>query len=375
MKKLCSTLILSLLLTSFVATQAQSASKSKKSSKKKKQTTVAAATPAPTAAPVETAPQVARNNGIPREKLAIAYNTAKELYAAKQFDKAKDIFKKIATVATDSDISANSLYLYSQCAFRTEDYSACVRGLNVLSKRWPNAPIIKTGYVSRFCYFLINEISHLQTNWDYYRFKERTDETGNPVWKESVPPGFKIKRINFKLAFGLFKVLKRIEPTSNLTLDCKTKLDKMLNSPITMVWVDEKAPPNKYGHPADFFSVFSTVEKKDFSNVICERMFFDWKSEKFYQFLDMYDDVRNLKPRFIAKTKIPEDADPNAVLTTPSGVSAPPPPPGAPVTLPQAQQDPSIVLTLNKLFLISGYNPYEDSYTNLIESSPTDLNL
>src|SRR5581483_1613897 len=142
-----------------------------------------------------------------------------------------------------------------------------------------------------------------------------------------------------------------------------------------MVWVDEKAPPNKYGHPADFFSVFSTVEKKDFSNVICERMFFDWKSEKFYQFLDMYDDVRNLKPRFIAKTKIPEDADPNAVLTTPSGVSAPPPPPGAPVTLPQAQQDPSIVLTLNKLFLISGYNPYEDSYTNLIESSPTDLNL
>ncbi len=123
------------------------------------------------------------------------------------------------------------------------------------------------------------------------------------------------------------------------------------------------------GPSGGFPFIFFNQRKKDFSNIICERMFFDWKTEKFYQFLDMYDDVRNLKPRFIAKTKMPDEADSLPVA------AAPPAPGGPSAAATVAQQDPTIVLTLNKLFLVSGYNPYDDSYTSTIESSPSDLNL
>jgi tetratricopeptide (TPR) repeat protein len=364
MRKLCLTFVFILIALPFTSKNAYSGTHKKKS---KKQAAVLASTtpvPAPTPAPAT----VERNHGVPREKLSVAYTYAKSLYAAKQFDKAKDIFKKLVVVSTDEDLNANSLYLYSQCSFRTEDYTACVKALTILAERWPETPLIKTGYVTKFCYYLINEVANLQTNWDYYRFKERTADDGSPLWKESIPPGFKIKRINFKLGFGLYRVLKIIQPTGPVTADAKKKLDYMLNAPITMVWVDEKAPPNQWGHPGDFLSYFSTNEKKDFSNVICERMFFDWKTEKFYQFLDMYDDVRNLKPRFIAKTKEPDETDSLPVATAP-------PAPGAPVSTAVTQQDPTIVLTLSKLFLVSGYNPYDDSYTSTIESSPIDLNL
>ncbi len=92
-------------------------------------------------------------------------------------------------VSTDEDLNANSLYLYSQCSFRTEDYTACVKALTILAKRWPNTPLIKTGYVTRFCYYLINEVANLQTNWDYYRFKERTADDGSPLWKRKYSSG------------------------------------------------------------------------------------------------------------------------------------------------------------------------------------------
>jgi hypothetical protein len=129
----------------------------------------------------------------------------------------------------------------------------------------------------------------------------------------------------------------------------------MLSRPITMVWVDEKAPPDRWGHPGDFRSLFSTNEKKDFSQVICERMFFDWKTEKFFQFLKMHDDVRNQKPRFIAMTPLPEETATGAPAT-----------PGADTS------DLMPLFTLSHLFAVAGYNPYDDSYTNLIESTPAD---
>jgi hypothetical protein len=381
MRKLWLTLIFLLIAVPLLPSKAYSdtgshkkkASKKSSKSSKKPKATPKASTQAPSV--TQAVPLVERNHGRPRELLVQAYDYAKNLYAAKQYDKAKDTFKKLVAVSTDMDINSNSLYLYSQCAFRTEDYTGCVRALTILAKRWPGCPIIRSGYVTRFCYFVINEVGSLQTNWDYYRFKERTDANGDPIWKESVPPGYKIKRINFKLGFGLYRVLKIIQPNTAPTLTAKKKLDYMLNAPITMVWIDEKAPPNPWGHPADFFSIFSTNEKKDFSNVICERMFFDWKTEKFYLFLDMYDDVRNLKPRFIARTKQPDEAQAMDAPVTSGAPAAPALPGAAPVTAAAAQEDPTIVLTLTKLFQVSGYNPYDDSYTNLIESSPTDLNL
>ncbi len=369
MKKLCLAFVFILLALPFLSQEAFAATHKKK----KKKVAAVTAAPAPTAAPTPAPPVVERNHGVPREKLAVAFSYAKSLYAARNFDKAKEIFKKIVLVSTDMDLNSNSLYFYSQCSFRTEDYAACVKALTILAKRWPTSPLITTGYVTHFCSALVKEVANLQTNWDYYRFKERTNDDGTPLWKESIPPGFKIKRINFKLGFGLYKVLQIISATGPETRLAKAQLNYMINAPITMVWVDEKAPPNKWGHPEDFMSYFSTVEKKDFSNVICDRMFFDWKTEKFYLFLDMYDDVRNLKPRFIAKTKVPEEAETSAPPAP--AIPGATPVPGVNATAILPQQDPTVVLTLAKLFSVAGYNPYEDSYTSTIETSPSDLSL
>jgi tetratricopeptide (TPR) repeat protein len=297
-------------------------------------------------------------------QLTEAYKYAYALYGAQRFDQAKEVFQKIAAVTTQPGLSANSLYYYSQCAFRTEDYDGCVKGLDVLTQKWPKSAAITKGFVSRFAIFLINQVSKLQTNWDYYRYKEGLDENHQIIWKESIPPGFKIKRINFKLGFGLYRILKRIQPDAPETAACKQRLNSMINAPITMVWVDEKAPPDKWGHPGNFFSLFSITEKKQFSRFICDRMFYNWKSEKLYQFLDMYDDVRNLKPRFIARTKPPEDTG-----VAPGSMASAPPLPGS-STPAAAPADPFAVLTLYKLFQVTGYNPYTDSFTSLIESTP-----
>ncbi len=371
MRRLCLTFVFFALLASFLPTAVDASTSSHNKRVKKKHAVHPAASTEAQA--TSAAPTVERNHGIARAKLVAAYDYAKNLYAAKQFDKGKDIFKKVVLAATDEDLSSDSLYLYSQCAFRTEDFTGCVKGLTILAKRWPDSPIIRSGYVSRFCSYLINDVAHLQTNWDYYRFKERLDEKGSPVWKESIPPGFKIKRINFKLAFGLYRVLRIIEPNSPQAATAGQQLSYMLNAPITMVWVDEKAPPDPWGHPADFFSIFSENEKKDFSKVICERLFFDWQTEKLYKFLVMYDDVRNSKPFFVAKTKPPEE-NTSPDTSTLSNSAAPPPPASSSAVTPLLR-DPLAVLTLSKLFQISGYDPYSDSYTNVIESSPTDLNL
>src|ERR1039458_4088925 len=147
----------------FTPTQQSSKKSLKKSSKKKsskKTKKVAkkpiAAQPTPLA---ETAipPQPEETTGGPSiSQLVTAYHYAYELYAAQQFIKAKEIFKKIALVTNQPALKSNSLYYYSQCAFRTEDYLGCVKALKLLVKKEPNCAAIKKGYVTRFCVFLID---------------------------------------------------------------------------------------------------------------------------------------------------------------------------------------------------------------------------
>ncbi len=343
---------------------------------------VASAAPA-APAPAQPAPQAAAPVDPQTQQLIIAYNYAYSLYEARKFDQAKDLFRKLAAASMQPIINGNSLYYYSQCAFRTGDYDGCVKGLDLLAKRWPNSPAIKKGYVSRFATFLIDQVSTLQTNWDYYRYKDSAvDEKGADVWKESVPAGYKIKKINFKLGFGLYKILMQIQPTSSDTLAAKQKLDVMLNQPIKILWADEKAPVNKYGHPADFYSSLSTTEKKQFSKVICERMFYNWQNDKLYEFFDMYDDVQNLKPKFIARTKqfvssSKDELSTSSILAFNSRGSMPgtglkPPMLTEKPELPKTYKDPTLVLTLANLFQVTGYNPYTDTFTNLIESLPAE---
>ncbi len=358
------------------ATKTSKTTSKKESKKAAKKTTKKTETknPAPAIAVQPSAENVqsipvapAEPSGPSLSQLVTAYKYAYELYSAQQFSKAKDIFKKVALLTTHPVLKSNSLYYYSQCSFRTEDYLNCVKALKVLVKKEPDCAAIKKGYVSRFCVFLIDQAAHLQTNWDYFRYQIQTDENGKPVWRESIPPGPKLKRINFRLGFGLYNVLHAIQPGSTEDVAAKQKLETMLNTPITVLWVDEKAAKTRYGHPSDFFSVFSTNEKKDFSKVICERMFFDFQTEYFYKFLDMHDDVRNLKPRFVATSKV----------INLGAVQAPLPavPAGAVTTALSTEEEPDKVLNLGNLLHFAGYFPWLDSYTNTIETAPTDLNL
>ncbi len=296
-------------------------------------------------------------------QLKTAYNYADKLYAAHRFQDARDIFKKIAMASTDPNLDANAFYYYAQCAFHTEDYDACVKALDILVQKYPNSTPVSGGYVFKFCYFLINQVVHIQSKWDYFRYPEGKDDKGEVVWKESVPPGYKIKRINFRLGFGLYRVLNRVYSTAPQTAKCKAALEAMLKTPLTIKWVDEKAPPDQWFHPTDFISLFSITEKKAFSKFICDRMFYNWKTEKLYLFLEMHDDIRNLKPRFIAMTKNLADPDDAPQVASANGGTA------------SDYQDPYYTLTLEKLFNATGYNPYEDSFKSVIESSPSDLTL
>lgn len=376
MKRIYLAITFLLILFLAIPFQAQAASKSSKKSastkSSKKSTSSKKSVKHKAASKKASAPQAEPTpKGPTMSEVITAYKYAYALYADHRFDKAKEIFKKLAILPSRSDINANSLFLYSQCAFRTEDYIGCVKALTVLAKRFPASTPVTKGYVKRFCIPLIDDVATLQTHWDYYRFQGNFDENGNPVWLESVPMGaYKIKRINFKLGFGLFRVLSILQPNASETVSARQKLDSMLNAPITMLWVDEKAPRNKWGHPEDFLSIFSENEKKYFSKVICQRIFFDWETDKFYRFVNMYDDVRNLRPRFVARTKLPDEGN--------SEPPASPPVPGVPSPVNTNTTpiiDPYATLTLSKLFLLAGYNPYTDTYTNTIESSPVDLSL
>jgi len=309
------------------------------------------------------------------QQLSIGYNFAYSLYTAQKFDQAKDMFQKLAAASTEPTINANSLYYYSQSAFRTGDYDGCLKGLDLLVKRWPNSPEVAKGYVTQFATFLIDQVATLQTNWNYYRYKNDTlDDKGNPQFTESVPPGYKLKRINFKLGFGLYKILQEIQPTAAGTMAEKQKLDTMLNQPIKIFWVDEKAPPSQYGHPADFYAIITTSEKKQFSKIICDRIFYNWKTEKLCDFFDTYDDVENLRPKYVAKTKEPINSSENQPLlpyTAEGSTNGQPPPALAQVNNAPKIIDLTAVLTLANLFQVSGYNPYTDTITKLNDDPET----
>ncbi len=328
------------------------------------------------------------SHAITETELADVYHYANLLYLNKKFDQAKDIFKKIALSSGDPTLNANSLYYYSQCCFMTKDFEGCVKALTILAKKWPQSNAIQKGYVNRFANFVINQVSLLQVHWDYYRYMGY-NEDGKEVWKESIPPGFKVKKINFKLGFGLYRVLDIINPNAKDTKDAKDKLEVMLNMPITMVWVDEKPATNRFGHPADFLSIFSVKEKKIFSKIICERMFFDWSNDKLYQFFLTYDDVRNLKQRYVARTKAPIELSnaPSAISGTilptnasvvagaPATIDAGPPMSGSPEDDLNALNILTSRFTLARLFKLAGYDPYKDVFKNVVDAATTDLNL
>jgi len=326
-----------------------------------------------------------------------AYQYAYSLYAANNFTQAKQYYLYVVLNGSDPEIKANSLYLLAQCYLQLGDYNNCVKAANMLAGGYPHSSIVQKGILTNFSTNLIGQIANIQADWDYWRYRDGSDDDGKPVWKESVPVGKRIKRIDFKLAFGLYHVLKTLNPDSQATADAKKQLQTMLSTPITILWVDEKAAPNRYGHPADFFSLFTKNEKKDFSKSICERMFYDWKTDKLYEFMDMYDDVRNLKPRYTARTQEPADDQTAAAplpAVTPSASDAnapglPPPPPladaaktgAAPVTtgssaapLPSLPSDVNI-LTLAKLFQAAAYDPYSDTFSNPAEAAPAAPSL
>ncbi|HVM32211.1 MAG TPA: hypothetical protein VMU88_03690 [bacterium] len=308
-----------------------------------------------------------------------AYQYAYSLFAANNLTQAKQYYLYVVLNGTDSEQKANSLYFLSQCYLRLGDLNNCVKAANMLAGGYPKSSVVKNGMLTNFCTNLISQITNLQTDWDYWRYQDGTDDKNEPIWKESVPVGKRIKRIDFKLAFGLYRALLKIDPKSAEVADAKKKLDGMLSRPLTIIWVDEKAAPNRLGHPADFFSYFTKNDKKAFSKVICDRMFYDWKSDMLYRFMDMYSDVRNLKPQYTAKTfNLDSDNSDTALInnSTPAGSAPPPPPlPGAPdagATTPAAATAPAVTdtdLTLGRLFAISAYDPYSDTFGNPAEAA------
>jgi hypothetical protein len=320
-----------------------------------------------------------------------AYQYAYSLYSANNFTQAKQYYLYVVLNGTDSEQKANSLYLLCQCYLRLGDYNNCVKAANMLAGGYPKSSIVKNGSLTNFSTSLISQITNFQTDWDYWRYQDGTDDKNEIVWKESVPIGKRIKKIDFKLAFGLYRALAKLNPNSTETTDAKKKLDAMLARPMTIIWVDEKAAPNRNGHPADFFSLFTKNEKKDFSKVICDRIFYDWKSDMLWRFMDMYDDVRNLKPQYTAKT-FNLDSDnsgdtgvaapvPTATPKTTDGLPPPPPLPGLttadttntkslpPPPAPQMAAPIDSDLTLGKLFTAAAYDPYSDTFSNPAETS------
>ena len=109
----------------------------------------------------------------------------------------------------------------------------------------------------------------------------------------------------------------------------------------------------------------------------------------------MHDDVRNLRPRWVAVTKTPHKGESESDEPMPQNINESPqapPPPGenaqpAPPALPapagsaptttalSTEEDPSRILTLENLLHVAGYFPWMDSYSNTIETAPVDLNL
>jgi len=310
------------------------------------------------------APVDSQSYGNENDALLFEYKQAYELFQQKKVTEAKDIFKKVAAKSTQDELTANSLFLLANCYLRMGEYENCVKALQTIATKYPQSGIVQKGQLMQFAVNVIDRSSKIQTSWDYWRYQDGTDENNQPVWKESIPPGQQIRRINFRLPFGMYKAIHQTQPNNPYTLQAKMKLDAMLSAPITFTWIDEKAKLTPWGHPSDFFSKLGIREKKHFSEVICERMFYEWKSEKFHLVLKMYDDVRNLKHRYTAKGSVPEEKPQVTKDST-----------GKEVVVKAGVKTADGIFTLGKLFAAATYDPFTDTFSSATESTQNDLGL
>lgn len=283
--------------------------------------------------------------GLSNSELTDKYrDTLKNVFMRGQFAEAAKIFKNIVKASTHPELTANSLFLLANSQIRSGDYTGCADSIHILTTKYADSNIVRSGKAAQFLRVVIDRTAVPPTSWDYERYQEGVGDDGKPIWKESVPPGRPVRRINIRLPFRMYASLERLMPRSPEVLQAKQKLEAMLAAPVTVRWVDEKAMLTPWGHPADFFSKLRKREKQHFSEVICERMFYDWKTDKMHLVLDMYDDVRNLRHRYTARSRDPESKDAVAGFT------------------------------LAQLFATAGYDPYTDTFGSTTEQeSSVDL--
>lgn len=295
--------------------------------------------PAQEANPVEKNPY----QGLSTEALTQHYRTI--LNEVQQPGRLQDSAKKLKALLQASqhpELTANILYLLAFCQMRLSDYNSAIETTKTLVDKYSQTNLMKSGRVHKFLLKVIAKSAKPPTSWDYERYREGEDDAGNPVWRESVPPDKPVHRINFRLPFQMFAALQKIAPRMRETLQAKQLLEAMLSTPITVRWVDEKAVHTPWGHPADFFSKLTKKEKEHFSKIICERMFYEWKTEKIYMVLDMYDDVRNLKHYYTARSR------------------------------PAEKKDAQPGFTLAQLFAAAAYDPYTDTFGSAVEASASE---
>jgi len=262
------------------------------------------------------------------------YKDALAAYRHREYATAKKILNDVVAGSKNDNLTANCLCLIAASDIGMGEYDDCLKNIQTVTKDYYQTSAVQKGYVNRFATYIINQISKVPTTWDYQRWEDGKTAEGKPQYKESVPLGTHIVRVDFKLAFGLYRCMEKISPDAPETAVAKKQLTTLLMTPITFVWVDEKVQLSKKGHPVDFLAKISLKEKKHFSEIVCERIFQNWKTDKMYQCLNFYDEVRNLKHRFTA---------------TGNG--------------------PGGTITLAKVFYFAGYDPFSGNAFNPTESS------
>jgi tetratricopeptide (TPR) repeat protein len=266
------------------------------------------------------------------------YTVAYQLFSRNNFVASEKYFRAAIAVSSNPQLIANSLYLIANCQIRLGHYERCYKTLKQLAQNYPSSTVVHQGYVTRFAAIVIKRITAMTTYWNYERMQNGTNNHKQPIYVESVPINHQIERINFKLAFGLYHVLQLIDPSSPAFQEAHQELISMLNTPITIIWMDQKAGTSKYGHPNDFFSELTVPEEKHFSMLISKRMFYHWKTNQMYQVLVMFDDVRDRHGNFTAR---------GAYHGT---------------------------FTLHQLFQVSGYNPFTNRFKDAVDKSALKKN-
>ncbi len=271
---------------------------------------------------------------VPVGELMQNYQEALKAYRHKEYPTSKKLLTEIVASSQNDNLTANCLCLMAASDIGLGQYDACLKNIERVTKDYSHTPAVQQGYVTRFSTYIIDQIANLPTTWDYLRWEDGKDAEGKTQYKESVPLGTHIVRVDFKLAFGLYRCMQKIAPDAPETTSAKKKLVGMLTTPINFVWVDEKVRLREKGHPVDFLSKITLKEKKRFSEIICERIFHDWKTDKMYQCLEFYDEVKNLKHRYTA-----------------------------------IGNGPGNTITLAKVFYFAGYDPFTGDAFNPTESS------